>query len=446
MITSDSIFQDDVLRSVNTINHYISKLKKYNIMRNLKIVFALVIATIFMLTSCQKEAIEDITPNSTTEKRFNSLPLEDQVKDYSNELLAKMNTEEPEVTYTLPTAQSRNGGVEEIQILSPEKAKIELRCGDVTIGSNNHDFNSFNDNFYARQGFNSNHNGGDDVYFFDAPSDMEVTFSLRTFSGQRRNLAMFLFEGDYNAKDHVAFIDKVIKASSSRSTFSESLTQVAVKGGKRYILVIDSNPNNGADYELSVICHQNDDCDDFQSYQRGNISPQNPAKWEKWDNKSQDGQIEMLLGHNNVLSIERNPFGNAQPDVLFKTGKLTRGEHTLTMDMFVSRGNSGYINIQKRLRQSQGAGIYFLNNGRGVVKIAGRNLNFNYSQDKWMSIELKFDLDLNEIIFRIDGRLMEVWPASADIHSSRGDIQIEGIDFYPALGDTNYLIDNVCFE
>jgi len=291
-------------------------------------------------------------------------------------------------------------------ILGPVQSKIEINCGTRLISSNDHYHNSFNNAFYARRGYSANLNGGDNVFYFDATNDMLATFSLSTFASNRQNLAMFLFEGDYDDHNHIAYVRQVMAASSSSSRYREELTNVSLRGGRRYILVVDSAPNRGADYELTVSCLGNpiNNCDNFENYYNGNISPQS-ANWEKWDYNSKDGLVHG--GSNQYLYLSRDPYSGQsfQQDVIYKTGRVRSGRKTLSMDLWIYSGYSGYFNIQKRLRQ-----------------------------------------DNDRVTFIIDGRVIRSWPTYYSATSTNGSNQIEGVDFYVPKSDAEFFVDNVCFQ
>jgi len=424
-------------------------------MRNLNVFLSALIISLFCLTSCQKESVENVTLKDTnTIAALDNQPIsiaettDEVATTFTEEINAKMTADKPEVVFdeTLMSqqgAKSRNG--EDIILFACVPQKAELRCGDSFITSNDNDCNSVSDGLYASRGYNSNLNGGDNIYYFDATHDMEVTFTANTLPANRGNLAMFLFEGDFIINSNRAVIRRVVAASSSSSIFSEELNRVFLQRGRRYILIVDSAPNRGADYRLTVSCG-GPDCDDFEAYRTGAISPQNPTKWEKWDFNSQDGQVR-----NNgfqYMSIIRDPFTGSQfqQDVIHKTGNIRTGVRSLTMDMWVFRGHSGYFNIQKQLRQEFGAQLYFHDRGIGEIRIANQIMNFNYPQDAWMNIELVFNFNTGNVNFLINGNFINTWPIRYSATTRNGSSQVAGIDFFAAKTDTEYFIDNICLN
>ena len=169
------------------------------------------------------------------------------------------------------------------------------------------------------------------------------------------------------------------------------------RGGQRYILVVGSAPNKGADYKLQVTCLSNPiyNCYDFDNYYHDNISPQSD-NWEKWDFNSRDG---LVRGNTNqYLYMARDPYvgQSNQQDVIYKTGRVHSGRQTLSMNLWIYSGYGGYFNIQKRLRQEYGSEIYFHDNGRGELRIPNRAYNFSYPQSKWMDIVFNLFLGLHQ--------------------------------------------------
>lgn len=420
-------------------------------MRKLNVFLLLVVMTIFALTSCQKDQIEDVNTTTETTETTRDAPISladkvtGDITTFTSAITEKLIEDQPEVIFDNTVATSRNGE-DEIKILGPVQSKTKIDCGTHLFSSNDHYHNSFTNAFYARKGYSANLNGGDNVFYMDATNDMLVTFSLATFPSNRQNLAMFLFEGNYDDNNHVAYVRQVVAASSSSSRYREELSNVSLKRGRRYILVVDSAPNRGADYELSVTCLGNptNNCDDFDAYYQGNISPQS-SNWEKWDFNSKDGLVDG--GFNQYLYMARDPYSGQsfQQDVIYKTGRMRSGRKTLSMDLWIYRGHSGYFNIQKRLRQEYGAEIYFHDNGRGELKIANRSYNFSYTQNDWMKLELDYDFYNNRVTFIIDGRVIRSWPTYYSATSTNGSNQLEGIDFYVPKSDTEFFVDNVCF-
>lgn len=419
-------------------------------MRKLNVFALLVLVTVFMFTSCQRDTMEEVTTTTEVASDETNAPtslaekVEGEITIFTEEMASKMIADKPEVIFDEEAAQSRNGE-DEVVIAIAGQTKIQIKCGDNINSSNDHTNSSFNDGLYASRGYRSNLNGGDNVYYFDAPNDMLVTFAVSTYSNKRENLAMFLFEGDYDDWNHRATIRNVVASSSSSSIYRESLNNVALRGGRRYILVVDSAPYRGADYRLTVTCSTpNGGCEDFESYRLGNISPQNPSKWEKWDYNSKDGEVDG--GNNQYLYMARDNYSSFQQDVVFKTGRVRTGRKTLSMDMWVYNGHSGYFNIQKQLRQEYGAEIYFYDRGRGEIKIANRSYNFSYTQNRWMGIELVYDFNNDRVTFKIDGRTIHSWAVSDSANTTRGSYQIEGVDFYVPQSDSEFFVDNVCFN
>ncbi len=428
-------------------------------MRKLNLFLVLVVVTIFSLTSCQKDALEENNIESAIiQENIDGPPSlmeksEGEVEDFSNELLEKLlKIEKEEVIKIEDQATSRNGEDEIIIQGISIGTKVELTCGARLVSSNNSNHNNFTDYFYGSRGYGTNLNGGDNIYYFDATQDMRVTFSLRTQGYNRENLAMFMFEGDYDDRNHVARVRQHVAHSSSTSRYSEELRDVSVRRGRRYILVVDSAPNRGCDYNISVTCSnggggnpQPTTCDNFESYRLDYLTPQNPSKYERWDYNSKDGQI--VRGSSNLLYMARDPYSGAstQADVIFKTGRYRTGHRTLSMNMWIYRGRSGYFNIQKRLRQEYGAEIYFHDGGYGELRIGSQAYNFNYPQSTWFTVEMDFDFNSGRANLKIDNRVVRSWPIRYNANATNGSSQIEGVDFYVPKSDSEFYIDNLCF-
>jgi hypothetical protein len=443
----------DVINWKNLIFFNQIHLINNNIMRKFNQFLALFIFSLFLFTSCQKEKTSEQLNATEVAAETENAPtpilekVAGEVESFSDEIATKLIKDQPEVIFDEDAAQSRSSE-DEIRIESiAAQTKVQLFCGTSHVSSNDHYYNSFTNYFYASRGYRADLNGGDNVYYFDATDDMLATFKTTTFSSNRQNLAMFLFEGDYDTHNHIAYVRQVMAASSSRSVYREELTNVALKRGRRYILVVDSAPGRGADYRLTVNCISTPsyNCDDFESYYFGNLSPQSPY-WSKWDYNSKDGRV--AGNSNQYLAMARDPYAgqHAQQDVIYKTGRRYIGSKTLSMNMWIYRGHSGYFNIQKRLRQEYGAEIYFHDSGYGEIIIANRSYNFSYPQNQWMDIEMNFDFSVKKVRFYINGRLIRSWSTKYTANSLYGSNQIEGIDFYVPKSDSEFFVDNICFQ
>lgn len=426
-------------------------------MRKLNVFIALILMSIFCLTSCQKDTMENVStetqitqnniegPQSLMEKQ------EGETEDFSQEIINKLISGGDEITVNRDKAVSRNGE-DEIEILGVSAStKVRIDCGDYLISSNNTYNNNFTDHFYASRGFNSNLNGGDNIYAFTPIGDMKTTFSLRTQGSNRQNLAMFLFEGDYDDVNHRAYVRNVVAWSTSQSRYSEELKNISLKRGRQYILVVDSAPNRGCDYNLRVSCigtgiPQPATCDDFDHYSNGYLTSQNPTKYEKWDFNSKDAEVQG--GSNKYIYFARDPYSgqSTQADVIYKTGRVRSGRKTLSMNMWIYRGHSGYFNIQKRLRHEYGAEVYFHDGGHGELKIGGRAYNFRYPQNRWFTVEMDFDFHSQRVKLKVDNSLVRSWPTRYTVHSTSGSQQIEGVDFYVPKSDSEFWVDDLCFQ
>ncbi len=412
-------------------------------MRNSKIVFALVIATIFMLTSCQKDAIEDLDTTMTSTTPSNAPHTEEsvfkgEVIAYPKALPAKDLDISLEVSPLEGVAQSRNSTI--YLTLGDDPVKIDIDCGQTIRSSTKGNDNLFRNSTYNQLGVNANLNGGDQIYnFFVAQTDI-VTIDL---TDTRENLAMFLYKGDYDLQRGRVSLRYIRDYTTSTSRWGDHLGPIQLTAGN-YILVVDSAPNRESDYTLTIDClNTTDPCDDMEDYYLGDISPQS-SKWEKWSNNSSDGEVRGN-GAGQYLMVKRNTNGS-QPDLLYKTGRKNSDSYTLSMDMWIFRGKGGYFNIQKQLKHEWGGQVYFYGNGTGEVKINGRSIGFNYPQDTWAKVEIDFDFDYNTTRLHINNQRKATWSIREHSQGSNGSYQIEAVNFYANASNSEMFIDNVCFE
>ena len=420
-------------------------------MRSLQLMFVLILS-VFLLQSCEKESLEEInqSENNSSSSLVN-VPLENLPEEITNirefPKIAKGETvqAEPELMIEEGQAQSRNPEVQ-ISFIPPDPSKLNLSCGVTFFGSTIGESNLISNSTYRSLGFrNTNLNGSDQLYAIQMDRTDVVRFDL---TGTRQNLAMVLYEGDYDFNRRELILRRIVSWTTSSSSYGDYIGPVTLTPGN-YILVVDGAPNRSSDYRVTMTCNGgggsgSQSCDDMDSYYLGDISNQS-FKWEKWENSSPDGQITNNSYGNQFLKMEARNYGS-QPDVIYKTGRKTNGNYRFSADMWIYRNRSGYMNIQKRLRSEWGGQIFFNTNGTGVVKINGKNLTFNYPQSKWMEVDIEFDFTNNRTRLYIDGQYKAGWSVREYSNGSYGSYQIEGINFYAASSSDQVFVDNVCFD
>jgi len=333
-----------------------------------------------------------------------------------------------------------------------------LKCGNRIKSSTIGKSNRYGNDFYNKLGFSTNLNGGDAQFYVELTQDQLLRFDL---TKTNKNMAMSLFRGNWvcEYRNGIYYVverfDELVAYSSSHSTYEEHLGPLSLTAGK-YLLIIDSAPGNGSNFDLHINCQSNFvSCngsntglifDNFQSYNLGNVSQQSYL-WEKWNaNSFYDGEVGMS-GGNKYLKIERkiNTSAQNQPDVLLNIGERGFNERIkVGFKMYIYGGKTAHFNIQKFIATEWGGQVYFSGNGQGQVKLSNRTLNFSYTQNAWMNIELDINMRNNQTVLLINGVVKAVWTAKESSKTLNGSMRFEAINFYPYATNSQFFIDDVC--
>jgi hypothetical protein len=198
--------------------------------------------------------------------------------------------------------------------------------------------------------------------------------------------------------------------------------------------------------------------DDFEFYSLGDMGLQNTAVWSVWSGQPDDGS-NILVVDDIVNSGTKAGYigpGSVQ-DCLLLTGNLTSGDYTLSWEMYITGGSTGYFNIQGETEdpgtgfQGAGAGgggvfnssnIYFNNAGAapGVVEDQTTGETGTYPEDAWFPVSIYFDVDALTYTMSVDGS-----PVNAAPVPFQADATLGGLDLFSIDANNNYWVDDVLF-
>lgn len=354
------------------------------------------------------------------------------------------------------SSSAASASLEEEKAVSTYK-KAKLYCGKEIYSTTKFypydQGNGYDNDFYRELGFNTNLNGTDRSFYIRIDREQIVTLRLR---GARENLAMFLFKGAVEVGTNIAEeTSKLVTYSTSNSRYSENLGPTRLMPGE-YILIVDSRPNRGSDFQIDMHCRNvHDDCDNgigqtliadrLEYYTKGDVSPQS-VYWEKWHPESTDGRVFEGYSNDQDLLIQEST------DIIHCIGERKHGYYRMRFNMYFPRNAKGYMDIQKVLELGNdgneiGATINFQGRGEGVLKIAGRNHHFDYPERDWFTCVFDFDLDKRKTTFKIDGHTIWEWD-TRDTRDRRrnGMNQIEGLSFWAKNQHYAFVVDNFCFS
>lgn len=187
-----------------------------------------------------------------------------------------------------------------------------------------------------------------------------------------------------------------------------------------------------------VPCHLDPNaiiCDDFETYNIGNVSPQSPH-WIPWDlndgaNNIVGSDVVTTFASNGTKSMRVRQDGPNGDDQLLRLGNKTTGRYSLTWKYYIPNGKATYFNIQGNQAapgETFANEVYFRTTGvvDNVAPAPAASGTFPF--DTWFPVKLIVDLDNNIAKLFVNNALLRAWAYTANFGA---------IDFYAA--DATYL-------
>ena len=178
-------------------------------------------------------------------------------------------------------------------------------------------------------------------------------------------------------------------------------------------------------------------CDDFETYNVGNVSPQSPH-WTPWDLNDAAGNAtgaevstEFVSNGTKSLKIKQDD------DQLLKLGNKSTGRYSLAWKYYVPTGKATYFNIQTD-ELVPGAGfaneVYFRTTGivEQVAPLPAASDSFPFNT--WFPVKMIIDLDNDIAKLFVNGNLLRAWEYTGNFGA---------IDFYGADATYTAYIDEV---
>lgn len=203
--------------------------------------------------------------------------------------------------------------------------------------------------------------------------------------------------------------------------------------------------------------------DNFESYDLGQIGAANTSVWSVWSGTpSAPSTEDLTISDAITASGNRSGLISSGPgpqDVMLLLGNQTSGEYTLTFNMFIPTGKTGYFNIQGETENggasNGGAGVFnstniVFNNTQsinGEPGLAGfypntsddvPTLSWSYPENQWFEISIFFDLTNADFTMTIDGTTIET-----QFFAVSGTLG--AIDFFAIDANNEFYIDDVLF-
>ncbi len=200
--------------------------------------------------------------------------------------------------------------------------------------------------------------------------------------------------------------------------------------------------------------------DDMESYELDWLNAQSDH-WTTWDGSNAstiDSQVsdEQASSGDQSLKIDNSGI----MDMLLLCGNQNSGNYDLGWNMYIPANSTAYFNIQTSETPGQ-AWLLDMNFGTGanpatetevqnpgVGLIQQLGLEFNYPEDQWFPVALKFRADDQIIDVTVDGVFLAEVPVVVIVNQvPTGDPgALGGVNFYSINTACTYFIDDVLLE
>ncbi len=198
--------------------------------------------------------------------------------------------------------------------------------------------------------------------------------------------------------------------------------------------------------------------DDFESHPLGTL---HEGPWSSWSGMA--GPEDVIVSDEYAFSGGQSGqiAGSTTQDCLLLLGNKTTGSYTLSFQMYIPAGKSGYYNFQGTTDAdgsafgTPDAGIFnspnlVFNNvlsASGAPGLGGAYLNvdsataeytWGYPEDQWFPVSIVYDIDGGLWTMTINGSEIPAQPMDAEN-------VVGGIDFYSFDANNEYYVDDVAF-
>lgn len=198
-------------------------------------------------------------------------------------------------------------------------------------------------------------------------------------------------------------------------------------------------------FSFSSVQAQDDQTEDFESYNQGTISSQSDL-WETWSGEEggpEDGMVsgnQAASGSQSLMIVEDNDqlyLIDSQPDA---------GIYSIQFSLFIPEGNEGYFNLQGQMPTTTGdfltGDIYFNPNNQtpGQGQLGDGSAVWFFPHNEWFTVTLVMDMDARSYAMDVAG---EVAIPEGTPFNDYVIPYIGAIDFFGATEFTTYYVDDI---
>lgn len=315
-------------------------------MKNLNLFVFIILIISSLLTSCQKDQLEDMSPitNESTEQSINDNNYATSEKGLIDVNLSKKNISQTrEVSSKRTSATSRSGSDQLINVSTCDNQSAIEKIKETLC------FCEVNTLYHAE-------------YFGEPALFVEQQCTEALDAG-----GISVYDCDGNQIAYTGF-------------YTTNPVQVEHLDIKRKI------------YE----CSNGNDClwgDDFERLPVGTNVAQETELWSAWTSESPSG----IVTANKTLEFNRDRYG--KQDIVFNLGKKSSKIYKVSWQMYIEANSAAYFNIQASNYRNE-----FVPGGEYRISFGTRSSQY---QNRWFDVDVYFDLDRNKLKVIIDNGRFE---------------------------------------
>jgi hypothetical protein len=183
--------------------------------------------------------------------------------------------------------------------------------------------------------------------------------------------------------------------------------------------------------------------DNFDSYTAGlGVAENNNVNWDTWSGGGGGG--EDCLVSDAFSNSPSNSFVEIPDnDLIYRFGDLTSGMYSISMQVYIPAGNSGYFNLMSGFDGGffWNTDIFFDAGGTGRVITGEPDVPFSWTEDMWQEVIVIVDLDGDLAEFWLAGAMVSSWPWTST-PSGTSALQLSVNDFFGGESTDQMYVDD----
>lgn len=227
--------------------------------------------------------------------------------------------------------------------------------------------------------------------------------------------------------------------------FTNSLLDLSVGD---YSVVITDSVGQELSLYFTISFYGNEfESDNFESYSMDSSLYAQSELWVPYCEANFAANISNISAPEGMQYLEVNASDGVNT-FLYDLGSLDENSFDLSFMMYVPSGRTASYTMYHDATCSGALSAYnveFKSDALGVVNVGGQNIDFDFPQDQWFTVNQIIDLDRDLVELLIVDQNIEPWIFSWTISSEIGNPRLGAIvfnDFVDTLSQTHYFIDD----